>query len=99
MGDAGEENENYLINNYDLPEVDILKVGHHGSRTSSSKAFIDEIKPKYSLISAGKNNRYGHPHKKTLQNLNDSIIYRTDKDGSIKFILKKNRLKIQTCLQ
>lgn len=99
MGDAGEENENYLINNYDLPEVDILKVGHHGSRTSSSKAFIDEIKPKYSLISAGKNNRYGHPHKKTLQNLNDSIIYRTDKDSSIKFILKKNRLKIQTCLQ
>lgn len=99
MGDAGEESENYLINNYDLPEVDILKVGHHGSRTSSSKAFIDEIKPKYSLISAGKNNRYGHPHKKTLQNLNDSIIYRTDKDGSIKFILKKNRLKIQTCLQ
>ena len=99
MGDAGEENENYLINNYDLPEVDILKVGHHGSRTSSSKAFIDEIKPKYSLISAGKNNRYGHPRKKTLQNLNDSIIYRTDKDSSIKFILKKNRLKIQTCLQ
>ncbi len=99
MGDAGEKSENYLINNYDLPEVDILKVGHHGSRTSSSKAFIDEIKPKYSLISAEKNNRYGHPHKKTLQNLNDSIIYRTDKDGSIKFILKKNRLKIQTCLQ
>lgn len=98
MGDAGEKSENYLLNNYDLPAVDILKVGHHGSRTSSDKTFIDKIKPKYSMISAGKNNRYGHPHKETLQNLNDSVIYRTDKDGSIKFILEKKRLKVQTCL-
>jgi beta-lactamase superfamily II metal-dependent hydrolase len=50
-------------------DAEILKVGHHGSRTSSGKAFIDAINPKYSIISVGKNNRYGHPNKEVLENL------------------------------
>ena len=76
--------------------VDVLKVGHHGSKTSSDKNFIDEMAPKYSVISVGKNNRYGHPNKKVLNNLDGSIIYRTDQDGSIMFKIKKNKLRIET---
>ena len=54
MGDAGVEVEEDLIEKYNLQDIDVLKVGHHGSKTSSSKAFIDEINPKYSIISVGK---------------------------------------------
>ena len=72
MGDASVTTEKEIINKYNLPEIDVLKVGHHGSKTSSSKEFIDEINPKYSIISVGKNNRYGHPNKEVLNNLKDS---------------------------
>ena len=97
MGDAGVEVEEDLIEKYNLQDIDVLKVGHHGSRTSSSKSFIDEIKPKYSVISVGKNNRYGHPNKEVLEILENSEIYRTDQDGSIMFRINNNKLKIQTC--
>ena len=97
MGDAGVEVEEDLIEKYDLKEIDVLKVGHHGSRTSSRKVFIDEIEPKYSIISVGKNNRYNHPNKEVLDNLKDSKIYRTDRDGSIMFKIKNDKLKIETC--
>ena len=97
MGDSGKIVENYLLKNAVLGKVDILKVGHHGSKTSSSKEFINEINPKYSIISVGKNNRYGHPNKEALNNLSDSKIYRTDQDGSIMFEIKNNELKIETC--
>ena len=71
MGNAGIEVEEDLIKKYNLQDIDVLKVGHHGSKTRSSKIFIDEIKPKYSIISVGKNNRYGHPNKEVLDNLID----------------------------
>ena len=93
MGDAGVEVEEDLIDKYNLQDIDVLKVGHHGSKTSSSKEFIDEIKPKYSIISVGKNNRYGHLYDSVLDNLEDSKIYRTDKYGSIVFEIKNNKLK------
>ena len=82
---------------YNINNIDILKVGHHGSKTSSSKKFIKETNPNYSIISVGKNNRYGHPNKEVLENLIDSKIYRTDKNGSIMFKIKNNKLKIETC--
>ena len=97
MGDAGIEVEEDLIKKYNLKDIDVLKVGHHGSKTSSSKEYIDEINPKYSIISVGKNNRYGHPNKEVIDNLIDSKIYRTDQDGSIMFKIKNNKLKIETC--
>ena len=97
MGDAGIEKEKDILDKYNLSNIDVLKVGHHGSRTSSSKEFIDEINPKYSIISVGKNNRYGHPNKEVLENLEDSKIYRTDEDGSIMFKIKNNKLKIEAC--
>ena len=97
MGDASVTIEKEILNKYNLPDIDVLKVGHHGSKTSSSKDFINEMNPKYSVISVGKNNRYGHPNKEVLNNLENSKIYRTDQDGSIMFKIKKNKLKIETC--
>ena len=97
MGDASITTEKEILNKYNLSDIDVLKVGHHGSRTSSSEEFINEINPKYSIISAGKNNRYGHPNKEVLDNLKDSKIYRTDQDGSIMFKIKNNKLQIETC--
>ena len=93
MGDAGVEVEEDLIEKYNLHDIDVLKIGHHGSKTSSSIEFINDINPKYSIISVGKNNRYGHPNKEVLENLEDSKIYRTDLDGSIMFKIKNNKLK------
>ena len=98
MGDAGVEVEEDLIEKYNLQDIDVLKVGHHGSRTSSSQKFIDELNPKYSIISVGKNNRYGHPNKEVLDNLENLKIYRTDQDGSIMFKIENNRMNIETCL-
>ena len=97
MGDAGIEKEKDILNKYNLANIDILKVGHHGSKTSSSEYFINEINPKNSIISVGKNNRYGHPNKEVLNNLENTKIYRTDKNGSIMFKIKNNKLKIKTC--
>ena len=97
MGDVGVEVEEDLIEKYKLQDIDVLKVGHHGSRTSSSKSFIDEINPMYSVISVSKNNRYGHPNKEVLNTLEDLKIYRTDQNGSIMFKINNNKLKIETC--
>ena len=97
MGDAGVEKEKDILDKYNISNIDVLKVGHHGSRTSSGKEFIDEINPKYSIISVGKNNRYGHPNKEVLNSLQASKIYRTDQDGSVIFKIKNNKLKIETC--
>lgn len=97
MGDASNLTEKEILNNYNLPNIDVLKVGHHGSKTSSSEEFINTINPKYSLISVSINNRYGHPNREVIENLENSKIYRTDKDGSIRFKIKKNKLEIDTC--
>ena len=97
MGDASINTEKDIMNNYDIGDVFILKVGHHGSKTSSSEEFINSVNPKYSIISVGKNNKFGHPNKEVLDTLNDSKIYRTDQDGSIVLKIKNNKLKIETC--
>ena len=91
MGDAGVEVEKDIIEKYELNNIDYLKIGHHGSPTSSSKYFIETISPKNSIISVGENNKYGHPNKKVLNNLSKSKIYRTDEDGSIMFKIKNDK--------
>ncbi len=65
--------------------AEVLKVGHHGSRTSTTKALLEEVNPKYAVISLGKGNSYGHPHKSTLKLLDEFNVetYRTDEDGTI----------------
>ena len=96
MGDASVNREKDILNKYNLNNIDFLKAGHHGSKTSSSKKFIDEIKPKYSVISVGKNNSYGHPNNEVLINLGNSKIYRTDQNGSIMFKINNSKLIIKT---
>lgn len=80
-GDAETTNEKARS----WPQTDILKAGHHGSNTSSSKQFLDQIKPSLIIISCGKNNDYGHPHKEILERYNKlgAKIYRTDECGDI----------------
>ncbi len=95
MGDASSKREEDIINNYNLNNIDFLKVSHHGSNTSSNSYFINKINPKYSIISVGKNNKYNHPSKETLENLKYSKIYRTDYLGTIELKLN-NELNIET---
>ena len=81
MGDAEEKNESSI----QWPQTTVLKVGHHGSDTSSSESFLNQVKPEISVISVGINNTYGHPKKTTLDKLNalETSIYRTDQNGTI----------------
>ncbi|MEG6566986.1 ComEC/Rec2 family competence protein [Thermoanaerobacterium saccharolyticum] len=84
-GDAGAESEKEMIERgYDL-KSDVLKVGHHGSSTSTTASFLDDVSPKYAVISCGKGNDYGHPHSSTLKKLRNRNIpvYRTDECGTI----------------
>jgi len=89
MGDASKNIENKIMSEYKKEDfnIDILKLGHHGSNTSSSYEFLSFISPKEAIISVGKNNSYKHPHKETLENLNSlNIPYkRTDELGSISY--------------
>ncbi|KZL89793.1 ComEC/Rec2 family competence protein [Clostridium magnum] len=88
MGDAESLSEKEILNkNHDISS-DVLKLGHHGSSSSSSKAFLDKVSPKIAIISCGKNNDYGHPHKETSTEMKKRNIqvYRTDIDGSIVLI-------------
>ncbi len=96
MGDASIKTEEYLLNNYILPNVDILKVGHHGSYTSTSTDFINVIKPKYSVISVGENNMYKHPNKSVLDILDNTKLLRTDVDGTIEVKISKKGYKVKT---
>lgn len=86
-GDMYKQEERDILNAYSDMDVDVLKVGHHGSNTSTEPSFIESIKADYALISAGKNNMYGHPAEEVLQTLSDEKIkvYRTDEDGAVQF--------------
>ena len=94
MGDASIDREKELINKCNFTNIEFLKIGHHGSKTSSSEYFVKKVKPKYSVISVGLNNKYNHPSKETINNLSDSTIYRTDYDGTIEVKINKKKLEI-----
>ena len=97
MGDASITTEDNLLENYNLNNISILKVGHHGSNTSSSKDFISQINPSISLISVGENNIYHHPNKEVTNNLSKSRIYRTDINNMVKLTINsKGILKVTT---
>lgn len=85
------------INKQELLKADILKVAHHGSKTSSIKEFINAVNPKYAVIGVGKDNKFGHPSEKTLETLNDKNvkIYRTDISGEIMIIIDGNKVRIE----
>ena len=94
MGDAEEENEETI----NWPKTDVLKVGHHGSSTSSSESFLEQVQPKYAIIMAGKDNSYGLPTQETINKLSNigSEIYRTDEDGTIQMTSDGNTIQIKT---
>ena len=94
MCDASEKREIDIIRKYNIEKIDFLKVGYHGSNTSSNIEFINTIKPKCSLISVGENDRYGHPKEDILSK---SKIYRTDINGKIKINIKRNKFNIKIC--
>ena len=97
-GDASKEVETSLLDsNFDL-SADILKCGHHGSRTSNSKAFISAVNPSAAIISCGTNNTYGHPHTETLNTLEklNIPVYRTDTDGVIVVSSNGKQLYVST---
>ena len=89
-GDSEKEVETKLVSmfsdNKDLLDSDLIKIGHHGSKSSSTKDFLFSVSPEYAVISAGENNKYKHPHEETLSKINDTeaILYRTDEKGDIK---------------
>lgn len=92
MGDSEKQNENTR----EWPKTDILKVGHHGSLTSSSQEFLNQVRPTYSVIMVGKNNKYNLPKQQIIERLESvgSKIYRTDELGTIQFVLDGNSIKV-----
>ena len=94
MGDSEKENEETIS----WPKTDVLKVGHHGSKTSSSQEFLEQVLPKYAIIMAGEGNSYGLPKEKIIKRLEDlgTTIYRTDKNGTIEITSDGNEIKIKT---
>ena len=105
QGDSTARIEEYLVSLGGDLESTILKVGHHGSKTSSVEEYVDKVSPQYAVISSGKNNSYGHPHKETLETMkklnvpaldtcnNGRIIF--ESDGKI-FTLKNKNPKVST---
>ncbi len=97
-GDAQDSSEQDMINKgFDL-SADVLKVGHHGSHTSTSQAFLDKVNPKYAVISVGKGNDYGHPHQEVMTRLQAKNIpvYRTDENGTIVATSDGTNIKFNT---
>ncbi|EKE20497.1 MAG: hypothetical protein ACD_7C00551G0006 [uncultured bacterium] len=89
-GDLSVAGENFLANSSVDIQADFLKIGHHGSKSSSSANFLDKVSPRDAIISVGKGNTYGHPHKEVLDSLKNRTVrvWRTDEDGTIEYKCK-----------
>lgn len=97
-GDAEAKAEKKLLSEGLELECDVLKVGHHGSNTSSSEDFLKAVNPQYAVISVGTGNPYGHPHNEVLAAFEkiDAEIFRTDYSGDITFYIKNGNIKLST---
>ncbi len=96
-GDMTSFGERNLIEEGNAKEADLLKVAHHGSKTSTSKEWAEAVKPDYSVISVGEDNTFALPDDETLETLGESELFRTDRDGDIRFTVKKNgKCEIET---
>ncbi len=95
MGDAEKASENDIIKMGYAEDIDVLKVGHHGSSSSSGKKFLDIVKPEYAVISCGAGNKYNHPNESTMERLAGytSEIYRTDLQGNVLFESDGDKIK------
>jgi competence protein ComEC len=100
-GDAEQAVEERMLASYDL-RADLLKVGHHGSATSTSAAFIHAVQPRWAVISVGEGNSFGHPRRETLERLQGegTATYRTDVNGAVSFYLDGKSVSPQlACLR
>ncbi|MFK4171067.1 ComEC/Rec2 family competence protein [Paenibacillus lautus] len=97
-GDAETRSEADMLKSPELLQVDVLKVGHHGSDTSTSQEFLNAVKPRYAVISAGKDNKYGHPKSVIINRLKKSkvTVYRTDTQGTITAVSDGTKIKFET---
>ncbi|KGR74507.1 competence protein ComE [Ureibacillus sinduriensis BLB-1 = JCM 15800] len=99
MGDVEEEGEESIIRQYpSLAHIDVLKAGHHGSKTSSSEVFLERIKPAITIFSAGEGNRYGHPHKEVVERFQELGLptFTTGEDGTIELRISGETMKLRT---
>ena len=96
-GKGEEELTDLLKHKYKNCSWEVLKVAHHGSKNSSSKEFLDVVKPRYAIISAGQKNRYGHPHQETIARLEEAEckIKSTQETGAVMIIIHKNEMYIK----
>lgn len=92
----GEKNVTALLRTNAITDVSVLKVAHHGSKNSTKEEFLQQCSPTVAVISCGERNTYGHPHKETLERLNDAgtAVYRTDCGGAIQITVTGNRMKV-----
>lgn len=97
-GDAERQIEETLAFDQALGKIDILKVNHHGGRTSTTAALIDSAQPAFAIISSGEGNRYGHPHREVLDRLSDAhtAVLRTDRDGRVTIRTDGKRISVET---
>jgi len=95
MGDAGQNVEKEILAQKNELKSNVLKIGHHGSKYSSSSEFLDKVRPQYAIISVGKGNKFGHPHNETLNRLFEinAKVLRTDNDGDIKCTSDGNKIE------
>ncbi|KRN34355.1 DNA internalization-related competence protein ComEC/Rec2 [Liquorilactobacillus mali] len=101
-GDLAQDGEKEVINLFKTTQADILKTGHHGSKTSTSKEYVDKLKPKFAIISAGRNNRYGHPNIETIKTLNEFKVpyVNTASVGMVKIVPQgQHSAKVETFLK
>jgi beta-lactamase superfamily II metal-dependent hydrolase len=99
-GDASSVAEDRLIarTSPELLTSDILKVGHHGSKASTSQKFLEAVSPRLAVISVGKDNKYGHPTTEVLDRIKPRPVYRTDRDGVVTFQYVKNQWLVKCAL-
>jgi competence protein ComEC len=94
-GDIEKKIEHYLLSKDWNMKSDILKIAHHGSKTSNSYNFLKAINPEIAVISVGKKNRYKHPSKEVLKKLKDLVVYRTDENGDIQILTDGRLFKVK----
>lgn len=95
-GDVEEYGERMILAKYPSLQADVLSIAHHGSQTSTSNEWLDQLKPRVGLISLGRNNYFGHPHPEVLERLAEHrvTVYRTDQHGGIRLTIGPERLEI-----
>ena len=97
-GDVEKPIERRMVDENEVAPVDVLKVAHHGSHTSSTEEFLNAAAPLFAIISVGLENSYGHPHRDVLERMaqHGVTVYRTDADGAVTILTDGRRLRIET---